>query len=437
MYVHDHYDKPLCIPETDDPKIVVIGAGFAGTNLIKKLQKQKVQIILIDQNNYHQFQPLLYQVAISGLEPDSIVSPYRKLFKSSDNFIYRMAKVAYVDTGKNRVQTDIGNVIYDYLVIATGSSTNFYGSASIEKYSIGLKNINDAINIRSWMLQNLEAAVEGCNNSEKDVLTNFVIVGGGPAGVEMAGALAEFKKYLLGSDYPEIEVASMKIHVIQSADRLLPTMSQKASKHAHKIMEKLGVEVMLNSRVFDYDGEVIQIRTEEGDRAILSNTMIWTAGVTGNLLEGLDKKNILPGNRLKVNQYHQLEGSENVFAIGDIAAMISETYPKGHPMVAQVAIQQGKYLAKSLTYFIAHGTFKEPFRYTDKGSMATIGKKDAVADLKFAFLDGRIGWLLWSFIHLVSITGFKNRFRVALNWILKYFSYEKANQLIIRKYKRD
>lgn len=437
MHHHDHYNKPLCIPENNYPKVVVIGAGFAGINFIKKLRNEKVQVILIDQNNYHQFQPLLYQVAISGLEPDSIVSPYRKLFKSTENFIYRMAKVEHVDTKKNWVQTNIGTVVYDYLVIATGSSTNFYGSANIEKYSIGLKNINDAINIRSWMLQNLEAAVEGCNNLEKDILTNFVIVGGGPAGVEMAGALAEFKKYLLSSDYPEIEVESMKISLIQSVNRLLPTMSQKASAHALKIMKKLGVEVLLNSRVQDYDGENILVITADGENTIQSNTLIWTAGVTGNVLEGLDKNIILPGNRLKVNQYNQIEGADNVFAIGDIAAMISEKDPKGHPMVAQVAIQQGKTLAINLLNKIRMGIFKAPFHYINKGSMATIGKKDAVADLKIAFLDGRIGWLLWSFIHLVAITGFKNKFRVALNWITKYFSYEKANQLIIRKYKRD
>ena len=233
----NHRDKHFCIPENDFPKIVVIGAGFAGINFIKKLKDKPVQVILIDQNNYHQFQPLLYQVAISGLEPDSVVSPIRKLFKSCINMIYRMAKVEEIDTKNNCVYTDIGYVNYDYLVIATGSSTNYYGSLNIEKYGIGLKSINDAINIRSWMLQNLELAVEGCNFEEKAALTKFVIVGGGPAGVEMAGALAEFKKYLLSNDYPEIEYESMEIYLIQSADRILPTMSLKASEHALKILK--------------------------------------------------------------------------------------------------------------------------------------------------------------------------------------------------------
>lgn len=432
----NHRDKHFCIPENNFPKIVVIGAGFAGINFIKKLKDKPVQVILIDQNNYHQFQPLLYQVAISGLEPDSVVSPIRKLFKSCINMIYRMAKVEEIDTKNNRVYTDIGFVNYDYLVIATGSSTNYYGSETIEKNGIGLKNINDAINIRSWMLQNLELAVEGCNFEEKAALTKFVIVGGGPAGVEMAGALAEFKKYLLSNDYPEIEYESMEIYLIQSADRILPTMSLKASEHALKILKKLDIEVLLNSRVTDYDGDKITILINDEEKTIESKNLIWAAGVKGNILKGIDEKSIVPGNRIKVNQYSQVGGFENVFAIGDIAAMISDANPQGHPMVAQAAIQQGKILAKNMLYKIDKGVFKKSFSYLDKGSMATIGKRDAVADLKIFFLNGRIGWLLWSFIHLISITGFKNKFKVAFNWTMKYLSYEKANQLIIRKYIR-
>lgn len=429
-------DKHLCLPDNNFPKIVVIGAGFAGVNFIKKLKGKPVQIILIDQNNYHQFQPLLYQVAISGLEPDSVVSPIRKLFKSRSNIIYRMTKVEYIDTKTNCVQTDIGIIDYDYLVIATGSSTNYYGSKSIETNSIGLKSINDAINIRSWMLQNLEMAVEGCNVEKKDVLTKFVIVGGGPAGVEMAGALAEFKKYLLSNDYPEIESKDMKIYLIQSADRILPTMSEKASVHALKILKKLEVEVLLNSQVNDYNGERILIMTEKGEKVLCSNTLIWTAGVKGNIVNGIDEKAVVPGNRYKVNQYNQIDGLDNVFAIGDIAASITDKNPRGHPMVAQVAIQQAQTLADNIISKMHTGSFNRSFNYFNKGSMATIGKKDAVADLKLAFLNGHIGWLLWSFIHLLTITGFKNKYKVGFNWMMKYFSYEKANQLIIRKYKR-
>jgi len=426
----------FCLPKNEHPKIVVIGAGFAGINFIKSLHGKPVQIILIDQNNYHQFQPLLYQVAISGLEPDSVVTPIRRLFKLSKNMIYRMAKVENIDTDTNCVYTNIGHVNYDYLVIATGSSTNFYGSKNIEKYSIGLKSINDAINIRSWMLQNLEKAVDGCNNEEKETLTKFVIVGGGPAGVEMAGALAEFKKYLLKNDYPEIECNAMKIYLIQLADRILPTMSEKASTHALKVLKNLGIEVFLNSQVMDYDGKKIKISTTNGNISINANTLIWTAGVKGNVIKGIGDETFVSGTRIKVNEFNQVNGLENVFAIGDIAAMVSTKYPKGHPMVAQVAIQQGKILANNILSLIKNHKFEKEFNYNNKGSMATIGKKDAVADLKSTFLDGHLGWLLWSFIHLISITGFNNKFKISINWMLKYFSYEKANQLIIRKYKR-
>ena len=431
-----NHDKHFCLPENDYPKIVVIGAGFAGVNFVKRMKDKPVQIILLDQNNFHQFQPLLYQVAISGLEPDSIIAPIRKLFKTCINMIYRMAVVENIDTSKNRVQTDVGYVDYDHLVIATGSSTNFYGNKNIEKNSIGLKSIHDALNIRSWMLQSLEKAVDGSNNLNKETLIKFVVVGGGPAGVEMAGSLAEFKKYLLQNDYPEIETELMQIYLIQSADRILPMMSQKASKHALKTLKKLNVNVMLNSRVLDYDGENIQVKTEKETIDINSNTVIWTAGVKGNALPGIPEKAIAPGNRLKVNTFSQVEGFDNIFAIGDVAAMVTEDNPRGHPMVAQVAIQQGKFLADNILENFKSHKFTKEFKYNDKGSMATIGKKDAVADLKHTFLNGRIGWVLWSFIHLISITGFKNRYKVGFNWMLKYFSYEKVNQFIINKYQR-
>ncbi|PJA08873.1 MAG: FAD-dependent oxidoreductase [Flavobacteriales bacterium CG_4_10_14_0_2_um_filter_32_8] len=430
-------NKHFCIPQNNLPIIVVIGAGFAGINFIKKLDNQPVQLVLLDQNNFHQFQPLLYQVAISGLEPDAVVSPVRKLFKTCINLIYRMAKVEKIDTKNNCVYTDVGFIKYDFLVIATGSSTNFFESKNIEKYSIGLKNIHDAINIRSWMLQNLEKAVDSCNITNKEALTRFVIVGGGPAGVEMAGALAEFKKYLLNNDYPEIDPTAMKVSLIQSGNRILPAMSEKASNHALKVLKELEVEVLLNSKVKDYNGEEITIVTENGEITIASETLIWAGGVKGNTLNGIDESTIVAGNRISVNEYNQVKGLENVFAIGDIAAMITNSNPKGHPMVAQVAIQQGQTLAKNILSKINHGIFRKPFNYNDKGSMATIGKKDAVADLKITFLNGRIGWVLWSFIHLISITGFKNKFKVGFNWMLKYFSYDKANQLIIRKYKRN
>ncbi len=426
--------KEIANISSDLPRVVIIGAGFAGINLVKSLQLKPVQMILLDQHNHHQFQPLLYQVAISGLEPDSVVTPIRKLFKSCINMVYRMAKVESIDTKNYRVITDIGFVRYDYLVIATGSSTNYFGSNEIERMSIGLKSINDAINIRSWMIQNLEKAVDGSTDNEKEILTKFVVVGGGPAGVEMAGSLAEFKKYLLKNDYPEIDGDLMKIYLIQSGDSVLPAMSLRSSKHALKVLEDLGVDVMLNTRVTGYDGEKIQIDRDSGQETLKAGALIWTAGVRGNSINGLDTEVIVAGNRIKVNEFNRIDGLENVFAIGDIAAMITDEYPKGHPMVAQVAIQQGKALGKNILSLLENKEFNAPFKYKDRGTMATIGKKDAVADLKILVLNGRLGWLIWSFIHLISITGFKNKISIALNWIFKYLTYDKANQLIIRKY---
>ncbi len=426
--------KEIANISSDFPRVVIIGAGFAGINLVKTLQHKPVQMILLDQNNHHQFQPLLYQVAISGLEPDSVVTPVRKLFKSCINMIYRMARVESIDTNDRRVITDIGFVRYDYLVIATGSSTNYFGLKDIENMSIGLKTINDAINIRSWMIQNLEKAVDGSTDREKEILTKFVIVGGGPAGVEMVGALAEFKKYLLKNDYPEIDGDLMKIYLIQSADRVLPAMSSRSSMHALQVLEDLEVDVMLNTKVTGYDGEKIQFERGAGTETMNAGALIWTAGVKGNSIRGIAPDIMHKGNRIKVNEFNQIAGMENVFAIGDIAAIISDEYPEGHPMVAQAAIQQGKLLGKNILSLIADNKFDDAFRYKDKGSMATIGKKDAVADLKNIFLNGKLGWLIWSFIHLISISGFKNKISIALNWMFKYLTYDKANQLIIRRY---
>lgn len=426
--------QEIAIVNNDLPRVVIIGAGFAGINLIKTLRNKAVQMILLDQYNHHQFQPLLYQVAISGLEPDAVVTPIRKLFKSCKNLIYRMAKVESIDAQEKRVITDIGFVRYDYLVIATGSTTNYYGSKEIENNGIGLKNINDAINIRSWMIQNLEKTIDGSSEQEKDILTKFVVVGGGPAGVEMAGSLAEFKKNLLKSDYPEINGELMKIYLIQAGEKVLPTMSPRSSNHALKILEDLGVDVFLNTRVYNYDGENIQIDRGSGKESLKAGSLIWTAGVKGNPIHGIDSQSIVSGNRIRVNKFNQVEGLENAFAIGDIAAIISEEHPNGHPMVAQVAIQQGRSLGKNIISLVENKSLRSPFKYKDKGSMATIGKKDAVADLKIMFLNGKLGWLIWSFIHLISITGFRNKISIAVNWIFKYLTYENANQLIIRKY---
>lgn len=426
-------DELVCLPDPEFPRIVIIGGGFAGISLAKKLKNKAVQVVLLDKNNFHQFQPLFYQVASSGIDPDSIVFPLRKMFKGYRNVFFRMVQAQCIDAEKNTIETDIGAVKYDYLVIATGSDTNFFGLKNVRKFSIGMKTIQEALDIRSQILQNLEKAVVTCDAHEQDILTNFAIVGGGPAGVETAGALAEFKKYILPEDYPELKSVSMTIYLIEAGTKLLNSMSEKASENTLRYLKNMGVEVMLNTPVNSYDGIVIKLGT---GKAIESKTLIWTAGVKGIVPGGIRPQALLKGDRILVDSYSRVKGYKNIFAIGDVAAMISEAYPNGHPMVAQAAIQQGNLLAKNLLLNIQQKV-PEPFEYKDKGSLATIGKRKAVAEIGKLKFSGFFAWILWSVVHLISISGFRNKLFVGLNWAWSYFTYDKGNRLIIRKYKRN
>lgn len=432
MTEHCDTDLMVCLPKTSMPRLVIIGGGFAGLALAKALRKAEVQIVLVDKHNFHQFQPLFYQVATSGLEPDSIVFPFRKQISGSKNTLFRYATVEQIDPDKNWILTDKGRIDYDYLVLATGTKTNFFGLTDIENFGLGMKSIQDSLNIRHTIIQNFEQAAITCDEHEKDILTNFVIVGGGPAGVEMAGALAEFKKYVLPGDYPEYSSEIMNIYLLEAADQLLATMSDKASEKALKYLTRLGVNVMFNEAVEQYDGLVISTNT---GAKINARNLIWTAGVTGNFPKGIDQECVVRGNRLQVGSNMRLKGYSNIYAIGDIASLITDQTPSGHPQVAQVAIQQGKYLGKVIRGKIVGKEYTKRFKYQDKGSLATIGKRRAVADLgKFRF-GGYTAWLLWSVVHLFSISGFRNKLMVALNWVWNYFTYDKGNRLIIREYK--
>lgn len=424
----NHQAGQLFVPPSDYPRIVVIGGGFAGMALAKQLRRQPVQVVLLDRNNFHQFQPLLYQVATSGLDPESIVFPFRKQFQGYPNLFFRMADVQEVQPAQKRVITDRGALSYDYLVLATGTKTNFFGMQTIESNGLCLKTIQDALDIRHRMLANLETAIETTAPDKRRSLMTFVVVGGGPAGVEMAGSIAEFKRYILAKDYPELDPDMMQVFLIEASGRILSAMSEEATQKGMRHLHQLGVNVLLNEAVTDYDGETV---TMKSGRAIRTHNFIWSAGVTGQLPKGISPDQVVRGNRLRVNPFLQVEGMPDVFAIGDIAGLSSEAFPRGLPQVAQVAIQQGRYLGKVLPQIIRGETIAKKFVYKDKGALATVGKKRAIADIGKWKFSGYLAWLIWSVVHLMSISGFRNKVLVGLSWLFSYFSYEKSNRLII------
>lgn len=420
------------IPYTNLPRLVVIGGGFAGVALARKMVKENVQLVVLDRHNYHTFQPLLYQVSTSSLEPDSIAYPLRKIVKRGKNTFFRMTEVTGIDPETKEVHTAIGSITYDYLVIATGARTNFFGNKNIEKNAMRMKNLPQALNLRSLMLENLEQAVITTDPIKRKELLSFVLAGAGPTGVELAGGIAELKLNVLPRDYPDMDFSEMKIHLIEGADRVLPPMSQHASKKATKFLEKLGVHIHLNTQVTNYENNLVSTNT---DVSFSTATFIWSAGVTGAPIDGLQADSLTPrANRYKVNQFNQIEGYEDIYALGDIALMETEAYPKGHPMVAQPAIQQGDHLVKNLKRHLT-GKPMIPFIYFDKGSMATIGRNKAVVDLgKFRF-GGFFAWFVWMFIHLWFLIGFRNRFVTFFNWTYNYINYDKAARLIVRPFK--
>jgi NADH dehydrogenase len=422
------------IPRTSAPRIVIIGGGFGGIALAQKLSKKEVQVVLLDKNNYHTFQPLLYQVSTGGLEPDSIAYPLRKVLIGYDNFFFRLAKVKKILPKSKSIKTSIGELNYDYLVLATGSETNFYGNTELEKNAMAMKSIPQSLNLRSLILENFEQALLTDDYHERDALMNFVIVGGGPTGVELAGALAEIKKGILPKDYPDLDTRRAQINLVQSSDRLLDAMSEQASAKAEEFLEKLGVQVWKNVRVTGYDGKTVTTKT---DLTFETATLVWAAGVMGATIKGLDAEEIITrGNRLNVNEFNQVVGFPEIFAIGDIACMQTDENPKGHPMMAQPAIQQGRLLGDNLVRLI-NGETLEPFVYKDKGSMATVGRNKAVCDLKNFKFQGVFAWFVWMFVHLFFLIGFRNRVVVFVNWVYNYIKFDREARLIIRPYRRN
>jgi len=422
------------IPDTQLPRIVIIGGGFGGMNLAQNLAKSPYQVILLDKRNYHTFQPLLYQVSTSGLEPDSIAYPLRKIIKNQKNMFFRMAEVSHIDTTLSKIRTDVGDLSYDHLVIATGTKTNFFGNESIENNAVWMKTLPQALNIRSMMFENLEKANRTENLVKRKELLRFVIAGAGPTGVELCGAIAELRLHVLQNDYPDMNTDDIEIHLVEGLDRVLPPFSEESSKNAQKQLEKLGVQIHLETLVEKYENDMV---TTKGDLSFQTANFIWAAGVTGAAISGFEKTALHEkANRYIVDGYNKVHGFKNIYAIGDIALMQSEEYPKGHPQVAQPAIQQGKHLAKNLKK-LAKNEKMESFSYFDKGTMATIGRNKAVADIASWHLSGFIAWFMWMFIHLWFLVGFKNRLVTLINWTYSYWNYDKAARLIVRPYKQN
>lgn len=414
----------LNIPDSPYPRIVIIGAGFAGFNLAKKLSRKQFQIVLIDKYNYHQFQPLFYQVAMAGLEPTSIVFPLRKAFQKNKNVHIRIAEVTGVDADNKKIDTSLGRIYYDQLVIANGAKTNFFGDKNFENHTFGMKTLSESLALRNAILTDLESALMTPDYQDRQGYIDIVIVGGGATGVELAGALAEMKHYILPKDYPELDEQEVDIYLIHGGPRLLMGMSDKSGNEAYKFLTKLGVKVMLNKRVIAFDGN--EVETKDGEK-IHAHKVIWAAGITGNTLSGIPEDVIVQGGRIAVNRQHVVRKMEDIYAIGDIAYMTTDKYPEGHPQVAQTAIQQSNNLANNLIKGQSN-----PFEYKDLGSMATIGRNKAVADLPKFHFSGLLAWLLWLFVHLTSLIGFRNKVFVLINWLWNYLTYDQSLRVIIR-----
>ena len=421
------------IPVSAKPRVVIVGCGFGGLRLAQKMANAPVQVVMVDRNNYHNFQPLLYQVATGALEADSIAYPIRKIFAGQKNFFYRMADVRGVLPQQNLITTNVGDIRYDYLVLATGSLTNFFGIKSIEDNAMQIKSIPNALNLRSYLFQNMEQALLEDDPERKQALLNIVVVGGGPTGVEISGSLAEMRNKVLPRDYPELNFQQMQIFIVEATGALLGPMSKESQADAKHYLEELGVQIKLNLPIKRYEDDKAYYSDTE---YIPTATMIWAAGVNGAAVPGLPDSAVTHNKRVNVNQWSQVAGMENVFAIGDLAQMTTEDMPKGLPMLAPVALQQADLLAENIQRLMRKETPKD-FSYFNKGVMAIVSRGKAVVDLpKGIHYRGFLGWLTWLFIHLILLVGFRNKVVALVDWAFSYFSTNQALRLIIRPFTR-
>ncbi|MDD4033367.1 MAG: NAD(P)/FAD-dependent oxidoreductase [Bacteroidales bacterium] len=412
-------------------KIIVVGGGFAGIQLVRKLDRKLFDVLLIDKINHHQFQPLFYQVATSQIEPSSISFPLRNIFRRYDHVQIRLAEVFSVDQDKRKVFTDIGTFDYDYLVLAMGCKTNFFGNPNIEKYALALKTTYDAITIRNHILQTFENIISA-DEVEKKLYLNLVIVGAGPTGVELSGAFAEIKRNVLPKDYHGIDFSKLKILLVDGGKSPLNNMSALSKSASKKYLEEMGVTLYSETFVKDYDGNTLTL--SNGNR-INTKTVIWVAGVTGNTLKGLSEDILAPGNRIKVDRMNRVFKSKDIFAVGDIAYMQTPKYPGGHPQLANVAIHQAKLLASNLKCLIQNKNTVD-FEYKDLGSMATIGKFKAVADFPFLHIHGYFAWFVWMFLHLMLILSVRNKLIIFINWAWAFVTKDTSLRLILTQGKK-
>lgn len=418
-------------------KMVILGGGFAGLKLARSLNnKQGVEVLLIDRYNYHQFQPLFYQVATGGLDASNISFPLRKVFQESKNVRFRLADVQQIDTGSQEVITDIGNFNYDVLVLAMGAGTNFFGNAALEANAYPMKSTTEALQLRHHLIQNLEDAVMLSDSDDLHRKLNIVVVGGGPTGVEVSGALAEMRNNILPKDYPELDFSNMDIYLLEGSPNTLGNMSEKSRSQSKKYLEQLNVKVRTNTIVQNFDGRDV---TLNDGGTIPASTVIWAAGIKGNVPAGIEPTLVVRGNRIKVDRFNKVLDTNNVYAIGDIAYMETPLFPHGHPQVANVAVNQGKNLARNLLAQLKGSTAPwTEFEYKDKGSLATVGRNLAVVDIpkpKIHF-GGFFAWLFWMVLHLLLIVGVKNRLQIFVNWIYKYFTYDQSLRLLFKEFDR-
>ena len=417
------------IVKNEKKRFVIIGGGFGGLEIARRLVKLNVQVVLIDRHNYHQFQPLFYQVATAGLEPSSIIFPFRRNFQKKKNFHFRMAEVKSINSDEKIVQTSIGDLSYDTLIIATGATNNFFGNEEIQKNAFAMKSIDESLQIRNRVLEQFEIALSVPTEEKAEHLT-IAIAGGGPTGVELAGSLAEMKRFILPKEYPELDFDQMRIVLVEGAPRVLNAMLEKSSWKAKKYLEKMGVDVLVKTRVNGYDGT--QLVLDDGS-TLRTKTLIWAAGIKGNSLDGIPEEARVRGNRIAVDHFNMIKGMKEVYAIGDVANMTSDDpeFGDGHPQLAQVAIQQGNRFYKNMKCRLKGGKMT-PFKYKNLGTMATVGRNKAVVELpKFKFY-GFFAWMVWILIHLRSILGVRNKFIVFVNWVWSYFTYNLSLRVIIK-----